>query len=1125
MDGEGDLGGWADESSSPSLPDSPSVQPAARGANSGNDGARPAEVICSVPDHAPEATGSAAVPDMHAKSTHRAMEGVSAMSQREGEAGVQPPGKEGQCSALDNAQAPAEAPPENAHSYEGKASHGAPDGTQPQESAAVSQEGAAVPAAEAAGAPAPEGSSSQPTEQISSTERPGGVAEEAEQQQQQQQQQHRTSRRGGPSIDNRGQVLEGHAERSGPDPLGRAAEEGGLEGQTEGSGQEPDGNIEEGRHGPGGHTDRSGPDPLEHAERSGARGHMEGKGQEPDGNLEVDEQEPDRHAEGAGQHHEGSAAQADGEVQSKDLNGQQQQQHREGDAEARSSTKEEAEKGRSSQDVNEPKERPKISFFKGKTGAASSKSSSSRPSPVQSFKARAAQDVSNQEGPLKRSASKISRRESKEDELGRRLSNEAPAAGEEDDISEEARRLVPFHLVDNTSYRYRPPSGRKMSPLASMKKTSYSGNKPMSPEHPRSASSASRGSPWMSPRRQTSPSSARPTSGGSNLMPFQPVKPPRPSPRPSPNRPGPFGIRGFNQQQSRMPSHEGQGSEGAQSNSVPLSGMVSVQGQATRGETPADYIVHPEKEASHRWSHIDSARSRFSGRWDDESHFGGVDARSATQPDKPTKVFRNAKLGGHTAGVGGHSAKLMELGIEQQDGAHQDALQQQLGLEELFKVKTVSHGDRAIPVDQHKRRKPGQLISALHRDRLPLGTFIKDKEGQARRIMAAAQNMYGPQPLKRKYIPRPPTPEGITLDGFLLLEAGNDELPEGVVVARLPSRNIQNVEVADMTYFTALKVLDLADNRVLDMTLLAPLLGIRALSLAMNRLGPVPMGSMLGEPGANAFQMLSTLDLSYNSLDANATLSPSSPLSHLPATAFRSLQTLDLTRNQVKSEDAIKPLQLLPCLKSVILAGNPLAVKHAQATKRAGERRENAKAKANSGAIPAPELLEQQQASSSLWVYEPVGQLGPKPSVARVLAGSGGHFVAVQEPLGRQDATKAATLAAVTAAAVAEVFDRADAAMEVWQLNTVPEEEEGEDESEDNEPDGTFLTGVMCKILLPELQNLPEAERWHILDRASLVPPLSLPLAAPKQRIPSERAQELCRRGPRKLDLRPANKR
>lgn len=49
--------------------------------------------------------------------------------------------------------------------------------------------------------------------------------------------------------------------------------------------------------------------------------------------------------------------------------------------------------------------------------------------------------------------------------------------------------------------------------------------------------------------------------------------------------------------------------------------------------------------------------------------------------------------------------------------------------------------------------------------------------------------------------------------------------------------------------------------------------------------------------------------------------------------------------------------------------------------------------------------------------------------------------------------------------AVGEAFDRADAAIEAWQLNTVPEEDEGEEEEEEEdggeaEPDNTFLTGV-----------------------------------------------------------------
>jgi hypothetical protein len=42
---------------------------------------------------------------------------------------------------------------------------------------------------------------------------------------------------------------------------------------------------------------------------------------------------------------------------------------------------------------------------------------------------------------------------------------------------------------------------------------------------------------------------------------------------------------------------------------------------------------------------------------------------------------------------------------------------------------------------------------------------------------------------------------------------------------------------------------------------------------------------------------------------------------------------------------------------------------------------------------------------------------------------------------------------------VTEAFDRADHAIEAWQLNTVPEE--GEEDEEDGEPveDHTFLTG------------------------------------------------------------------
>jgi len=70
------------------------------------------------------------------------------------------------------------------------------------------------------------------------------------------------------------------------------------------------------------------------------------------------------------------------------------------------------------------------------------------------------------------------------------------------------------------------------------------------------------------------------------------------------------------------------------------------------------------------------------------------------------------------------------------------------------------------------------------------------------------------------------------------------------------------------------------------MSVLAALPALRALSLAMNRLGPHPLQGLAQGPPAPSpppFQHLATLDLSYNGLSAPHTLAPSSPLAHLPA--------------------------------------------------------------------------------------------------------------------------------------------------------------------------------------------------------------------------------------------------
>ncbi|GFH30369.1 uncharacterized protein HaLaN_29212, partial [Haematococcus lacustris] len=132
--------------------------------------------------------------------------------------------------------------------------------------------------------------------------------------------------------------------------------------------------------------------------------------------------------------------------------------------------------------------------------------------------------------------------------------------------------------------------------------------------------------------------------------------------------------------------------------------------------------------------------------------------------------------------------------------------------------------------------------------------------------------------MPRKYAPRPATPEGGTLDGFLLLEAGDDELPEGIQAVRLSGKNLAAVECADMAYFTGLRVLDLSDNRVMlplaatepvaellqipGLAPLAPLARLHALSLSLNRM--TSLGKLT--PTAD-FQLLTTLDLSYNQLE------------------------------------------------------------------------------------------------------------------------------------------------------------------------------------------------------------------------------------------------------------------
>ena len=55
---------------------------------------------------------------------------------------------------------------------------------------------------------------------------------------------------------------------------------------------------------------------------------------------------------------------------------------------------------------------------------------------------------------------------------------------------------------------------------------------------------------------------------------------------------------------------------------------------------------------------------------------------------------------------------------------------------------------------------------------------------------------------------------------------------------------------------------------------------------------------------------------------------------------FPQLRVLDLTHNKICEEEAVAPLRLLPCLRMLLLAGNPLALHQQQAVKKAREKRE-----------------------------------------------------------------------------------------------------------------------------------------------------------------------------------------
>jgi len=176
------------------------------------------------------------------------------------------------------------------------------------------------------------------------------------------------------------------------------------------------------------------------------------------------------------------------------------------------------------------------------------------------------------------------------------------------------------------------------------------------------------------------------------------------------------------------------------------------------------------------------------------------------------------------------------------------------------------------------RRNPTMIL-------LNSSVDIQPQRRAAKRDALARPPRPAPAPRGSKPQTTPQRPEGALLDGFALVEAGGVDLPENVETLNLMGRGFADVEVEDLHHFRALQELDVGDNRLPGMHCLEALPALRTLKMQCNDLASLFINK-------DSFQLLHTLELSYNKLAASALES----LAQLPA-----LRELDLSFNCVSS--------------------------------------------------------------------------------------------------------------------------------------------------------------------------------------------------------------------------------
>ncbi|GMH35105.1 hypothetical protein BSKO_02973 [Bryopsis sp. KO-2023] len=304
------------------------------------------------------------------------------------------------------------------------------------------------------------------------------------------------------------------------------------------------------------------------------------------------------------------------------------------------------------------------------------------------------------------------------------------------------------------------------------------------------------------------------------------------------------------------------------------------------------------------------------------THNGRIDSpRSWSEASTPTKEDSDAAA---------NQAPPWETGLQTEDkkpsiiSFGSESLQHLV--DHMHNAKPDKRGVLASMLSESKKSDPlryrsynGVAVQTLTADVPPAQPSNCFPRRRGKRVVAP-ETIWEPRLINAQ--PNTPPPS-IKLDGFMLIGAADERIPDNVQSIKLASKGINAVEHGDLSYFMNLRDVDLSDNHVRSMSLLSGLPTVKRLNLSINHM------EILGHFTPGAFELLEVLDLS-------------SPLSQLPRLmdldisgnqldsfplvlgSFPSLARLHSSRNNLKS-DAIRPLCSLKRLKFIDLSGNRIS--------------------------------------------------------------------------------------------------------------------------------------------------------------------------------------------------------